>query len=144
MTQNKMNQPIKIRYNQRLEHLTELNYKRCYHIAANESIRDLMIWRSEVTHWTEWLRCLCHTALTATLNVFKMNSEETILLIDVTVYEDITIMKVLFKIADQFLNVWKDSDRFVNLFINNWIWISLKSDWNNKMLSKVRVYSLDL
>ncbi len=50
ITQNKMNQSINIRHNQCLDYLTELNYKKCYYVAVNESIRDLMIQRSAVTY----------------------------------------------------------------------------------------------
>ncbi len=45
-----MNQSINIRHNQCLDYLTELNYKKCYYVAVNESIRDLMIQRSAVTY----------------------------------------------------------------------------------------------
>ncbi len=104
-----------------------------------------------------WLHHLCHITMTATVSEPLYKSEEfililkpefksmkTVLFTDVTVYEDITIMKVLSKIVDWFSAVWKNSDKFVNLFINNWMQISLKSNWNNKMFRKARIYSLSL
>jgi len=50
MTQNKLNQPISIRHNQRLEHFTELNYEECYYVVISESTQNLAIQRSAVTH----------------------------------------------------------------------------------------------
>ena len=50
ITQNKLNQPISIRHNQRLEHFTELNYEECYHVVISESTQNLAIQRSAVTH----------------------------------------------------------------------------------------------
>ncbi len=69
---------------------------------------------------------------------------KTVLFTGVTVYEDITTMKALSKVVDQFPAVWKDSDKFVNLSMNNWMWISLKSNWNDKVFRKARIYSLSL
>ncbi len=69
---------------------------------------------------------------------------KTVLFTDVTVYEDITTMKVLSKVVDWFSAVWKNLDKFVNLSMNNWMWISLKSNWNNKMFRKARIYLLSL
>ncbi len=74
----------------------------------------------------------------------EFKSMKTVLFTDVTVYEDITIMKVLSKIVDQFSAVWKNLDKFVNLFMNNWIQISLKSEWSSKIIKEARIYSLDL
>jgi len=69
---------------------------------------------------------------------------KTVLFTDITVYKDITIMKVVSKIVDQFSAVWKNSDKFVNLSMNNWMQISLKSNWNDKMFRKTRIYLLSL
>jgi len=49
ITQNESDQPISIRHNQRLGHLTELNYEECYHVVINESTWDLVIQRSAAT-----------------------------------------------------------------------------------------------
>ncbi len=45
-----MNQPVTIRHNQKLEHLTELNYKECYYVVVKKSTRDLAIKRSLAIH----------------------------------------------------------------------------------------------
>ncbi len=74
----------------------------------------------------------------------EFKSMKTVLFTDVTVYEDITTMKVLSKVVDWFSAVWKNSGKFVNLLMNNWIQISLKSNWNNKMFRKTRIYLLSL
>ncbi len=104
-----------------------------------------------------WLCHLCCATMTATVPEPSYESKEfililksefksmkTVLFTDVTVYEDITTMKVLSKVVDWFSAVWKNSGKFMNLFMNNWIWISFKSNWNNKMFRKARIYSLSL
>jgi len=68
---------------------------------------------------------------------------KTVLFINVTVYRNFTTTTVLSDVINWF-NMWKNSDRFVNLFMNNWMWILLKSNWNNKVFKKARIYSLDL
>ena len=43
LTQNETNYTISIQHNQHLSYLTELNYERCYYVAADETIRNLVI-----------------------------------------------------------------------------------------------------
>lgn len=77
-------------------------------------------------------------------DVFKSLLIETILSTDVTVYGNITTMKVLTKVINHFSTVWKDLDKFVNLSMNNWMQILLRSDWNDKVIRKIRIYLLSL
>jgi len=157
MARNESDQPISIRHNQRLGHLTELDYEGCYHVAADEPTRDLAIRRSAATHRAVWLRRLCRAAMTATVPEPPYESEgsalilepefkpmETVLSTGVTVYGDTTTMEALSKVVDRFPAVWKDSGKFVDLPMDNWMRIPLKPNWNDKVSGKARIYPLGL
>jgi len=109
MARNETDQPTGIRHNQRLGHLTELDYEGCYHVAADEPTRDLAIRRSAATHRAGWLRRLCRAAMAAVLDASDLSSEpelncykatstepkETVLHTGITVYGDPTTTKAL-------------------------------------------------
>jgi len=157
MARNETDQPIGIRHNQRLGHLTELDYEGCYHVAADEPTRDLAIRRSRATHKAGWLRRLCRAATIpeppyeyeghalSSEPELKPEPTETVLSTGVTVYgNDATTTEALSSVVDRFPAVWKDSGKFVDLPMDNWMRISLKPSWNDKVSRKARVYPLGL
>ena len=67
---------------------------------------------------------------------------EIVLRNDVTIHHlnDETI-KAFSSLIDEYSSLWKNID-FVKLSEKNWMKISLKFDWKNKISDKARVYSL--
>ena len=60
---------------------------------------------------------------------------------DVTIHRS-NAANFFVKIVKEFSIIWHDID-FVDLSEKNWMRISLKSDWKNKIIDKVKIYSLN-
>ena len=72
---------------------------------------------------------------------FANNSFEVILSNDVTIHQS-DVTQSFVNIIDEFLALWKNID-FVELSQDNWMRISLKFDWESRVISKIKIYSLD-
>ena len=72
---------------------------------------------------------------------FANNSSEIILFIDVIIHQS-NVIQSFVNIIDEFFALWKNID-FVELSQDNWMRISLKFDWENRIISKIKIYSLD-
>ena len=82
--------------------------------------------------------------------VFNNTSSLTVvfvtLSIDFVLFNNVIIYsfddaKFFFNIFSECLALWKNSE-FVDLSKKNWMRISFKSDWKNKILDKIKIYSL--
>ena len=72
----------------------------------------------------------------------KFNTE-TILLNEITVHISSTqIVNAFINLINNYSIIWTDQE-FVKLSKNNWMKLSLKTDWENNIKKKVRVYSFD-
>ena len=72
---------------------------------------------------------------------FAINSSEIILFNDVTIHQS-NVIQSFVSIVDEFFALWKNID-FVELSQDNWMRISLKFDWESRIISKIKIYSLD-
>ena len=52
------------------------------------------------------------------------------------------IVKTFFKLIDEYFDIWKNID-FVNFFEKHWMKISFKSNWENKISNKAKIYFLN-
>ncbi len=59
---------------------------------------------------------------------------------EITVYENDVERQKFDKIINEFSDIWKDA-RFINVSKEQWMRLSLKKDWQNKMISKIKIYS---
>ena len=60
---------------------------------------------------------------------------------DIMIYENNEIVFVYSKLFEEFSTLWKD-ERFINVFSDHWMKISLIDDWQSKITEKSKVYSL--
>ena len=51
-------------------------------------------------------------------------------------------MQTFTKLTIDYSNIWKNID-FAKLFQKNWMRISLKSNWKQKIFDKIKIYSLN-
>ena len=72
---------------------------------------------------------------------FADNSFEIILFNDVIIHQS-DVTQSFVNIVDEFFALWKNID-FVELSQDNWMRISLKFDWKSRIISKIKIYSLD-
>ena len=72
---------------------------------------------------------------------FAVSSSEIILSNDVTIHQS-DVTQSFVSIVDEFFALWENID-FVELSQDNWMRISLKFDWKSRIISKVKIYSLD-
>lgn len=68
---------------------------------------------------------------------------EMILSNDVIIYNSSDdVVQDLYDVVDVYLKLWKKIE-FVIMEMNNWMRISLKLDWENRIFNKAKMYSLD-
>ena len=84
----------------------------------------------------------------STVNIFSiistdgLTSMKTKLLNDFMMYENTKARKVYTKFIDEFSSLWKNHD-FIDVFKANWMKISLKDNWQFKVIEKFKIYSLN-
>ena len=52
------------------------------------------------------------------------------------------VVQIITKLMSIYFDIWKDTD-FVKLFQKNWMRISLKSNWKQRIFDKAKIYSLN-
>ena len=72
---------------------------------------------------------------------FANNFSEVILFNDVIIHQS-NVTQSFVNIIDEFLALWKNID-FVELSQDNWMRISLKFDWESRIINKIKIYSFD-
>ena len=75
--------------------------------------------------------------------ITKVSSSTKIILFNDVIIHNFEIVDFFVKIVEKFSILWNDTE-FVKLSEKNWMRISLKSDWENKIIDKTKIYSLDV
>ena len=77
------------------------------------------------------------------INVFSSTLLSTlkIILFNNVIIHNFNVANFFVKIIKKFLTLWNDIG-FAKLFKKNWMRISLKFDWKNKIFDKIKIYSL--
>jgi hypothetical protein len=60
----------------------------------------------------------------------------------VTVYENEREKQKFDRLINEFSKIWKDEE-FIDIFKKQWMRLSLKNEWQNKLIAKIKIYSLD-
>ena len=151
LIRNDQNRVIKISRNFRLSTITELDYFSAYQ-ADSENVLKLAIRHFKLTHKIFWFSKVVTAFTTFAVSndnstiindfIVKQNLNDLILFNEIIIHnfsqEAITSFTSL---VNKYFDLWIDQD-FVDLSMKNWMKISLKTDWENKIKDKTKVYSM--
>ena len=78
------------------------------------------------------------------IDTFENNSQSK-LINEMNVYDDFDEVVKLQSFVDEFVILWENTNKTINLSKNEWMTISLSSDWNSIHVSRIdhKIYSLD-
>ena len=149
LIRNDNNKKIKISRNFRLNKFVELDYINAFQI--NHEWSDLALRKSKAQHKSFWL----NKVFTATIIHINTNNHDEVSdeidksIKDVKMTNDIIahnfseeVIHEFNRLIIEFSHLWIDQE-FADLFMKNWMRLSLKSDWETNAKSKVKIYSFD-
>jgi hypothetical protein len=153
MIKNEFNKSIKIFRNARLETITKLFYLNAFHVDFNDishvDVQNYVERKSILTHKESWFKRVLKTtmiAYTVVIVMFFFTSQNTkhsnVVLLNDVIVQDFTskTISIFFDLINQYFNLWK-SEEFVKLSKDQWMRISLKSDWKIRIFEKIKIYS---
>lgn len=120
--------------------ITKLLYNYCFQISAIDTAMQFSKknWSSQANIF----RFSNNTTFSENRIIFKFESEtETKLQSDIIIYENEQAVFFYFDFINEFSTLWKD-ERFIDVFKNYWMKISLINNWQVKIFDKFKVYSL--
>ena len=122
--------------------LLESYYFNAFQVEAE--MFELIFRESRFEHKTSWFNKVLTTAAYAVSNVSSKSSQTKISLFnEIIIHNSFAhVIDVFIKFLNKYFNIWIDQ-RFVNLSKKNWMRLSLKTDWEQKIKKKVRIYSLN-
>jgi hypothetical protein len=154
MIKNEFSKSIKILRNARLETITKILYLNVFHVDFSDvnhvDVQSYVERKSALTHKESWFKRVLKTAMiayTAVVAMFFLTSQNTkhsnVVLSNDVIVHDFTSQTIsaFFDLINQYLNLWK-SEEFVKLSKDQWMRISLKSDWKIRIFEKIKIYSL--
>jgi hypothetical protein len=143
---------IKILRNSRLETIIEIQYSNAFHVSTNDEIKEYVERKSRRIHKTSWFNRVLKTVTIAYLIVTSASvfcfdrhktSTDVILSNDVIIHNSSSqTVSTFFDLMNRYFDLWK-SEEFVKLFENQWMRVSLRSDWESRIFEKVKIYSLE-
>jgi hypothetical protein len=154
MIKNESEKFIKISRNERPESLIEILYSNAFHVEKND-VQEYVERKSVRTHKFAWFTRVLKAALVVYTIVFAITtfisktpqnlsskSQNVVLINDVIVHNFTSQTIISFtRLINQYSDLCK-SDEFVKLSENQWMRISLRSDWESRVFEKVKIYSL--
>ena len=142
LVRNNNVESIKIFRNFRLSKLVEIEHFNVLHVESKSSDLAIRILKSKhkKLFFDKILKSI-HKKSDAFLSTIK--NMNVVLSNDITVHNSSkkNIQKFS-NLIDKYSSLWTDQ-RFANLSKNNWMRLSLKSDWKFKIKRKVKIYSLE-
>ena len=140
LIRNDNNKAFRILKNFKLSKIVESEYVNAFQV--DTTVSEFAIKSSKSDHQSIWFnKMLAAIANAHTIIVF--DSTETILFNEITVHiSSIQTINAFTNLINNYSTIWTDQ-RFVKLSENNWMKLSLKTDWENNVKKKVKVYSLD-
>ena len=133
---------ITVSRNFRLNTLNEIDYFSVY--AIDTSYVDLALKSSLTIHKTVWFNKMLIAYTAATSSVTRSIKSEITLSCDVIVHESFKEATMTFSdFINDYSKLWIDQ-KFVELSKDNWMRISLKTNWEKSIKDKVKIYSLSV
>ena len=140
LIRNDDEQFMKISRNFRLETLMKLDYINAYQ-ANSEDVSDLAIRHFKSKHKATWFQkiifvvAFCHN-----LTSNQEQSNKIVLSNEITIHESFTeAVKSLTELISTYAKLWIE-EGFADLSMKHWMRILLKSDWEIKIKSTVKIY----
>ena len=147
LIRNDNDKKIKISRNFRLNKFVEFDYINVFQIDHEWS--DLALRKSKAQHKSFWLNKVFTTTITHINNHDVVSDEIDKSIKDVKMTNDIIahnfseqVIHEFNRLIIEFSHLWIDQE-FADLFMKNWMRLSLKSDWETNAKSKVKIYSFD-
>ena len=148
LIRNDNDKEIKISRNFRLSKLVELDYINVFQI--NHEWSDLVLRKSKAQHKSFWLNKVFTATVTHINNHDEVFDEIDKSIKNVKMTNDIIahnsseeVIHEFNRFIIEFSHLWIDQE-FADLFMKNWMRLSLKFDWKTNAKDKVKIYSLDL
>ena len=76
------------------------------------------------------------------ISTIKLTNMKIKLFNEFMIYEDENAKKVYTNFINEFSTLWKDHE-FIDVFESSWMRISLKDNWQFKIIEKFKIYSLE-
>ena len=133
---------IKIFKNFRLSKLIEIKHFNVFHVESKSSDLAIRIFKSKHKKlFLDKILKSIHKKLNAFLSIIK--NTNVVLSNDITVHNssERNIQKFS-NLIEKYSSLWTDQ-KFANLSKNNWMKLSLKSNWKFKIKRKVKIYFLE-
>ena len=133
---------IKIFRNLRLNKLIELKHSNA--LMINSQFANLAIRRLKSEHKNSFFQMTLKDFSKVFLTtVDKKLTTDIVLSNDITVHDSShNAFQQLCKLIEKYSSLWTDQE-FANLSKNNWMRLSLKTDWKAKIKEKAKIYSLE-
>jgi hypothetical protein len=146
MTKNLISKIVKISRNDRLRKITKIQYLNAFHANSETNLQNYVERTSRRIHKISWFNRVLRAVAVAYVAVFIMftsNDQNIIHKTDVIIHNFTSQTVFIFSnLIEQYSDLWK-SEEFVKLFENEWMRISLRSNWKTKIFGKVKIYSLE-
>ena len=164
LVRNDRDVPVKVPRNSRLGRISEIEFPNAFHIQEDEDVRYLAAKEPKSTHRSGWFKKLisaCAVAYAAAAAVTSgtnttpttslpkastpatlppNSTSEAILPNGVTIYRS-EATDTFTKIVEDFPALWHDTG-FAKLPEEKWMRIPLKTDWEDRVTGKAKVYPL--
>lgn len=171
IARNEGPRPIHVPRNYRLGRISELDYPNAFQVDATEKVKDMAMRQPKATHQTGWFKKVigaCAAAYAAIATSANVNSSpngvsstninglspsttplyqptsaplpEIVMPNGVTIYQS-EATDSFTKIVNDYPALWQDTG-FADLPEDNWMKIPLKSDWEQRVTGKAKVYPL--
>ena len=148
LIRNNCDKSIKIPRNFKLNMLSESYYINVFQIDAN--MFELALKTFKFEHKTSWFKKIFVVATAYAANVFNITQKSSFHQIEISLINDIIIhnssfqaVKIFIDLLNEYHDIWTDQS-FVKLSKENWMRLFLKTDWEDKIKEKVKVYSLKI
>ena len=110
------------------------------------NISELVFRHSKFEHKNAWFHkiiAVYNAATTICHNITIFATTKKILENEIIIhnFSDI-VVRIFANLIDEYFKLWIDKE-FANLSMKNWMKISLKSNWENKITNKVKIYFMN-
>ena len=141
-------QSMKIFKNFRLRTIKEFDYSNAYQVDSL-NVSELALRHSKFEHKNAWFHkiiaaynavtTICHNVIISATNVKSKKILQNEIIIHN--FSDI-VVRTFVDLINEYFKLWIDK-KFANLSMKNWMKISLKSNWKNKITDKVKIYFIN-
>ena len=135
LIKNDIEHAIKILKHYRFNQISEIDCDNCFQISET----DLAIRFSKKRKYTFAHATIDNFSIISSIDFADMKVR---LSNDIMIYDDDRIRTAYAKLIKEFSTLWHDND-FIDLSENKWMKISLKQNWQARIIEKSKIYSFD-